>query len=83
MVSTALDKVIDFIFTGLVKFISRLPQSPFDYDSYFTSVSSVLQDLNYFVPFYLFSDIFVAWEAAFLSMFGIFMAYKFASKGRG
>lgn len=83
MVPSALDKIMDFVFSGLVKFVSRLPQSPFDYDSFFATLNPVLRDLNYFVPFYLFSDIFVAWEAAFLSMFSIFIAYKYASKGKG
>lgn len=77
MVGTALGKLLDFLFDGLVKLISRLPGSPFDYEDYLSSLNGILQPLNYFVPFYLFSQIFLAWEAMFLIIFGIFLVYRF------
>lgn len=80
---TALSRVTDFIFTGIVKFVSHLPQSPFDTDTLLQNVSSVLQPLNYFVPFYLFSSIFAAWQAVFVTIFGIMLTIKTVSKVRG
>lgn len=80
--STAVGKLLNFLFDGLVKLVSRLPASPFDYSDYVTAVNGILQPLNYFVPFYLFSQIFAVWEVSFTAVFGIFLLFRWISRRR-
>lgn len=80
MAATAIGKIIDFLFDGLINLISRLPSSPFSYDEYIAALSDVLPALNWFVPFYLFSDIFVVWEVMFMAMFTVFLIYRYITR---
>lgn len=77
---SALDRITDFIFNGVIKLIARLPASPFDTDQLLGSLSGVLEPLNYFIPFYLFSSIFAAWQAVFVTVFGITLTIKTITK---
>lgn len=77
---TALGKLMNFLFSGLVKLVSKLPGSDFDYNGFLASVQSILVPLNYFVPFYLFSQIFMVWEISFSAVFTIFLIYRFIKR---
>lgn len=83
LIATALGKVLDFLFDGLIHLISKLPGSPFSYDEYVAALSDILPALNWFVPFYLFSEIFAVWEVMFMAMFTVFIIYRYVTrKGR-
>ena len=56
-----LENVSSFFSELLLKFITQLPESPFDYSSFLASLNNILGVLNYFIPFYLFRTILIVW----------------------
>ena len=60
-----IDGIMDFLADGLIKFVSRLPVAPFSFDDYISAFSSYLGWINWFIPFYIFEEIFSVWFLAF------------------
>lgn len=58
-----LPNAIDFFRETVLKFILKLPPSPFDFTAYISALDGYLGNINYFIPFYLFKDILAAWVA--------------------
>lgn len=79
MYALIFDKVIDFFLDGLIKFITRLPASPFSFDDYKTALHDYLPFLNWFIPFYQFEVILGVWQVMFVSAITIFFIIKWVS----
>lgn len=72
----ALDYVLEFFSNVLMRFAVRLPVSPFDFSSYVSAIRGILGYVNYFIPFYLFSQILTVWYAMVVSAIGIFLVIR-------
>lgn len=57
--------VVDFLADGVIKFASQLPQAPFSFTDYVTAFSQYLGWINWFIPFYIFEEIFSVWFLTF------------------
>lgn len=66
-----------FLMESFLKFGERLPSSPFDLDSQVSSLRNYLGHINYFIPFYIFKNIFSAWLVCVFGAFGIYIFIKF------
>lgn len=58
-----MDDSLGFLEEVILKIIGNFPSNNFDFSSYVENLHSFLGNLNYFIPFYLFSDIFSVWLA--------------------
>lgn len=63
-----------------VKFVVRLPDSQFSYDEYISSVESFLGKVNYWIPIYLFKQLFNVWAVTVFGGFGIYLLLKYIKK---
>lgn len=54
----------DWVADLITKFVGQLPVAPFSFDSYITTFHQYSGVINYFVPFYLFSEVFNLWVSA-------------------
>lgn len=69
-----------FIRELFVKFIVKLPDSNFDYDQYIEQIEGYLGKVNYWVPFYIFKDLFNVWAVTVFGGFGIYLLLKYIKK---
>lgn len=71
--------VIDMFVEAIIKFLSKLPVIGFDYNTYLTAVNGVLGILNWFIPFYLFRTIIIAWEVILFGALVILLVYRWVT----
>lgn len=60
-----MNSIIGFFTLWLLKMIARLPASPFDYDDVLEDLDTIMGYVNWFIPFYTFSQIFTVWSVCF------------------
>lgn len=68
------DSVAEFLKEFFVKFSNILPKSPFDLTDELSFLRGYTSHINYFIPFYIYKDIFNVW---LLCMFSAFAGYIF------
>lgn len=71
------DNIALFLKELFVKIGSILPSSPFDLDSQLAGIRQYMGYVNYFIPFYIFKDIFNLWLLCVFGSFGVYLFIKF------
>ena len=77
------DGIADFIKNFFLKMMVKLPESPFDLDQAYAQLNETMGHVNYFVPFYIFKDLFNAWAVTVFGGMGIYMLFKWVKKLMG
>ena len=83
VVANIFDNGVNFFLGLLIKFFARLPDADFDVSEFTSSFSQVKAYMNYFIPFYLFKDIFSAFLGIFWSTVIILVVVKYLKKAVG
>lgn len=81
MYATVINDFVDFIEQLLLKFVSKLPSNPFNWDQYTSEFSSILGTINYFIPFYLFRTITRVWLVTFGATLAIVIIIRAIRRG--
>ncbi len=71
-----IDNLLDFFAKVILKFIVKLPPSPFDFETPLADFESVMGYVNFFIPFYKFKTIYDVWLVTFDVCIGIFFIVK-------
>ena len=73
---TIFEKLLEGFFGFLVKILSKLPASSFEFSDGVGVLSDYLGYLNFFVPFYRFSEMFTAFTVVFDVVVTVLIIYR-------
>lgn len=68
-----IDALMALFGTLIIRIILLLPTSTFDLDGYVEDLHDLLPQYNYFVPFYLFKEIFGDWLLGLTILLGVYL----------
>lgn len=77
-----MNSIIGFFTLWILKLISRLPSSPFDYDDVMDDIDSILGYVNWFIPFNIFSQVFNVWCVCFFACLIILLVVRWVIKAK-
>lgn len=67
----------------ILKIIGNLPTNDFDFSPYIDDLRDLLGNINYFIPFYIFANIFNVWIGMLFILICAIAFYKLAISLKG
>ena len=75
-----IESLLDVFYNAVLFFLTRLPSSPFSFDEYVSKLQGILPQLNYFIPFYLFSNIITLYGVFLFGSISVYVIVKLVMK---
>ena len=70
------DAIVNFFSSLFLAFLTKLPASPFNLQTYTDDIQGILPYVNYFVPFYKIAPLLSGWVIFIFASVGIYILIK-------